>query len=279
VGEAQYKGLGNAKDWVVKAPAKGLLVDGTPAVGSVAVRTTGAYGHTAFVEELNPAGYPAGTIRVSQYNYRGDGNYSEQIGTPASLGLLAFIHFEVYMPAPAITLAADPPAPEPAVSVSVEPSATPLAEETTGTLEPQLEVTGTAPLAEEEQAVIEASPAPTGLLADEIADPPATERQVQQEPKPEAKLVAAESPPITAAVASDISQPLPGQTQLRQATGSPPTVAPAKLARYNKTIDNNVPQIPDAPAPFSYWPLMGLLGVVLVREAALRPYPRSYHPA
>ncbi|HUS26163.1 MAG TPA: CHAP domain-containing protein [Nevskiaceae bacterium] len=108
VGANLYKGLGNAKDWPDRAAGKGIGVNGTPAAGAVAVRTSGFYGHTAFIEEVNPAGYPAGTIKVAQYNNYADGNFSVQVGTPSTLGFSRFIHFEAYEAAPT-----PPPAPAP----------------------------------------------------------------------------------------------------------------------------------------------------------------------
>lgn len=109
VSPAQYKGLGNAKDWAARGPRNGLRVDGVPAVGSVAVRTTGKYGHTAYVEEVRPDG----TIRVSQYNAKADGNYSEAVGTPRQFGFSVFVHFEDYMPKPT------PPPTQPSISQPV----------------------------------------------------------------------------------------------------------------------------------------------------------------
>jgi len=113
VSPQMYKGLGNASTWGVRAVAKGIKVNSKPTVGSVAVRTTGKYGHTAYVEAV----YPNGTIKVSQYNNGAAGEYSESTGTPAALGFSAFVHFEAYMPArpkppkPPVTQAAKPPAP------------------------------------------------------------------------------------------------------------------------------------------------------------------------
>jgi surface antigen len=126
----RYKGLGDAKTWAIRAPAKGVRVDGAAAVGSVAVRTSGQFGHLAFVEEVRADGI----IRVSHYNYRADGNYSESVGTPASFGFAAFVHFEDFMPPPAMpppapALPAEPPPPPdvpvPEPVVSAEPLLSP----------------------------------------------------------------------------------------------------------------------------------------------------------
>jgi surface antigen len=109
VSPALYKGLGNAKDWAARAQLKGLQVNVRPAVGSVAVRTTGPYGHTAFVEAVNPNG----TIKVSAYNGRADGNYGEATGTPNALGFSRFIHFEAVTPKKPAAPVAKPRAPAP----------------------------------------------------------------------------------------------------------------------------------------------------------------------
>lgn len=115
VGPERYKGLGDAKNWIARAPSRGVRVDATPAAGSVAVRTSGTFGHTAYVEEV----YQNGTIRISQYNNASDGTYSEAVGTPAQFGLVAFLHFEAYRTA---LPPAQPPLPAP---VPVAPSADP----------------------------------------------------------------------------------------------------------------------------------------------------------
>src|ERR1022692_3741859 len=88
---AQYKGLGNAKAWGANASGNGLVDNGVPAVGSVAVDTTGTFGHVAFVTAVK-----GNTITVAQYNRGEDGNYSAQSGTPGQLGFSSFVHFERY---------------------------------------------------------------------------------------------------------------------------------------------------------------------------------------
>jgi surface antigen len=88
---AQYKGLGNADTWGSNAASHGLVDNGSPKVGSVAVSTAGTFGHVAFVTAVNGT-----NITVSQYNYGEDGNYSVQSGTAAGLGFSSFVHFEQY---------------------------------------------------------------------------------------------------------------------------------------------------------------------------------------
>jgi surface antigen len=87
----RYEGLGNANTWGAHAPANGVAVNGTPAIGSIAVDTSGEFGHVAFV-----AGISGSVITVTQYNVAGDGNYTVQTGTPGQLGFSEFVHFEVF---------------------------------------------------------------------------------------------------------------------------------------------------------------------------------------
>lgn len=65
----QYLGAdlwwGNANTWGTSARAKGVLVDKTPAVGSVAWSTAGKYGHVAWVAEV----LGDGKIVVEEYNW------------------------------------------------------------------------------------------------------------------------------------------------------------------------------------------------------------------
>ena len=95
VSSSRYKGLRDAKYWGTNAAGHGLTVDGKPKVGSVAVSTSGGFGHVAFVTAVNGS-----TITVSQYNQPGDGTYNTQSGTAAGLGFSQFVHFESYETAP-----------------------------------------------------------------------------------------------------------------------------------------------------------------------------------
>jgi surface antigen len=91
VPSGRYEGLGNANSWGDNAPANGVQVNGTPAVGSIAVDTSGQFGHVAFV-----AGMSGSVITVTQYNQASDGNYTVQTGTPSQLGFSQFAHFEAF---------------------------------------------------------------------------------------------------------------------------------------------------------------------------------------
>jgi len=63
---------GSAKYWVGKAQINGIPYGTTPKVGSVAVMTSGTYGHVAWVQQVNGS-----QIYVSQYNWGMTGQYSE----------------------------------------------------------------------------------------------------------------------------------------------------------------------------------------------------------
>jgi CHAP domain len=60
-------GLGNAKDWLANAQAKGLTISNIPVPGAVAVYGSGIgpFGHVAAVEGVNPDG----TFNVSEMNF------------------------------------------------------------------------------------------------------------------------------------------------------------------------------------------------------------------
>lgn len=67
-----WGGVGNANQWPGNARAMGIPTGSTPKVGSVAVVSSGQYGHAAWVEAVNPNG----TIRISHYNVNWTGNYA-----------------------------------------------------------------------------------------------------------------------------------------------------------------------------------------------------------
>ena len=90
---AHYKGLGNAKDWPTNAPGKGLTVNTIPAIGAAAVKTTGTFGHVAFINAYNSS---TGVMTVQEYNHYQDGNYGTRSGTLSGLGFSKVVHFEKY---------------------------------------------------------------------------------------------------------------------------------------------------------------------------------------
>ena len=84
---------GNANNWHNSARSLGYRVDHTPEAGSVAISTSGPWGHAMWVEGVNTNG----TINVSEYN----NSYSSKSHLPGDFGYrigvstsgLWFIHF------------------------------------------------------------------------------------------------------------------------------------------------------------------------------------------
>jgi surface antigen len=253
VDSAHYKGLGNAKDWAVLAHSHGLDVDDVPAVGSVAVRTSGKYGHTAYVSAVNSSG----VITVAQYNYAGDGSYSEQSGTKNQLGFSVFVHFETYettQTVGAAVLKASVPAPEPAPPAAV-----------VSAVETPAAVPDSAPVvAADDEAATEAPTETSGSPeADEAADSGDAPEEQPAEPQP-----AADTPEATPAAApADIPAPvLPPVWQI--SLSSPPSVqivhAPSDDPPAITATSTSAHQQAEG---FTSWPLLGLTGVVLAAEA------------
>lgn len=79
-------GLGDANDWPSRAKILGIVTDGHPRVGDVAIRYDGGHGHSMYVESINSDG----TISISQYNANKTGTFSQR--TVGSAGLV-FVHF------------------------------------------------------------------------------------------------------------------------------------------------------------------------------------------
>lgn len=71
-------GWGNANQWPGSAAAAGFSMGSTPRAHSVAVMSSGYYGHVAWVESVS-----GGYVTVSQYNWDYAGHYSEMT-VPAS---------------------------------------------------------------------------------------------------------------------------------------------------------------------------------------------------
>lgn len=269
-----YTGLGNAKDWAVRAAAKGLRVDNVPAPGAVAVRTTGVYGHTAFVEAVDGAG----GIVVSQFNYRGDGNYSVMHGTPVGLGFVAFIHFEDSIPMPAV----QPPVAPVETTPPAEPA--PIAEEPVE----QVAELPEASAVESLEPVAAATDAGEVFAAEETPSPPLAEEIAVPAEDSAVTLASAELP---AAVAPAVTEPLPAETESapvasvgmsgaarpaalppewRQASASPPVRALSAAHDNLYAAEVAAPVSAPVPLTYSYWPLAGLIVVVCLRETALR---------
>lgn len=76
-GYTSFKAWGNAKDW---AATSNFPTHSMPAVGAIAVETTGVYGHVAIVQALPGQKYegqvvPAGYVLVSEMNYDWQGHF------------------------------------------------------------------------------------------------------------------------------------------------------------------------------------------------------------
>lgn len=67
-----WGGIGNANEWLRNARNQGIPNGSLPKVGSVGVQLSGAYGHVAWVEAVNPNG----TLRISHYNVNWTGTYA-----------------------------------------------------------------------------------------------------------------------------------------------------------------------------------------------------------
>ena len=84
--------FGNAQEWPAAARVVGIPVDTTPAVGSIAVRMTGTWGHVAYVTKV----HPNGNIDVSASHYASPHVYGVRtdVDWRASGAFDQFIHFE-----------------------------------------------------------------------------------------------------------------------------------------------------------------------------------------
>ena len=295
IAPAQYKGLGNAKEWGRPPAAHGLRVDATPAAGAAAVRTTGVYGHVAYVEVV----HADGTITVAQYNKQATGVFSVESGTPAALGFSLFVHFELFAappePAPVVLSPQEPVPIAPVEAVQpVPPASAPEPTSTTPVLD-------TPPVQPEPATVSEAAIRPVpdasvtpqvpqvaavrhGSDAEPVISPEAAASQHHEE-QPEHDQAALPSPqtivpppaasppaPQPAAVLSSVS--IAGVPELAQPL---PPVTPAVLRHSLAAIPSlwwqqarrSPPAITSTPDPsVLYWPLIGLLLLVVMREWA-----------
>lgn len=80
-----WGGSGNANQWPGDARAAGIPTGSTPRVGSVAISTSGSFGHAMWVEAVSGS-----MIYVSQYNYDLAGHYSEMWVNGSSFTYLYF---------------------------------------------------------------------------------------------------------------------------------------------------------------------------------------------
>lgn len=78
---------GNANNWGNAAESIGLTVDNTPAPGSVWWSSAGAYGHVAWVKEVNGS-----QVTIEEYNYSYDGKYNSRVVSANSAS--GYIHIK-----------------------------------------------------------------------------------------------------------------------------------------------------------------------------------------
>lgn len=86
-----WGGRGNANQWDDNARAAGIPVDSHPRTGDVAIKNSGTYGHSLYVEYA----YDDGSILVSDYNQQWDGAYRRYTISASTVAAnnLVFIHF------------------------------------------------------------------------------------------------------------------------------------------------------------------------------------------
>ncbi len=87
-----WKGLhfGNAAEWHIAAKKAGIRVDKTPAVGAVAQRLNGTWGHVAFVVAVNEDG----TFVINEYDYAVRRNFGSRKGLKVGKDFDNILHFE-----------------------------------------------------------------------------------------------------------------------------------------------------------------------------------------
>ncbi|MFV5768544.1 CHAP domain-containing protein [Staphylococcus sciuri] len=87
-GEPISSTWGNANQWAANAAADGYTVNNTPKKGSILQSTAGAYGHVAYVENVNSDG----SVEVSEMNYQGEGVVSTRTISASEAGSYNYIH-------------------------------------------------------------------------------------------------------------------------------------------------------------------------------------------
>ncbi len=102
VPSGKWMGLGHGGQWWEFASGKGVTVNGSPSVGSAAVKPAtykkkdgkkviASYGHVAYVRAVDAQG----RITVEEYNAKQDGTGGTRgPAKPSELGFTKFVHFE-----------------------------------------------------------------------------------------------------------------------------------------------------------------------------------------
>ena len=110
----------NANNWGPDAAKRGVVVDRSPAAGSVAWSNAGTYGHVAYVVAVS-----GGSVTVEEYNHAYNGTYDKR--TAAASSFTGYIHFKDIPTEPS------PPATAPPTAPVESPSHTPAAVTPTST--------------------------------------------------------------------------------------------------------------------------------------------------
>lgn len=79
---------GNANQWAANAAADGHTVNNTPKQGAILQTSAGAYGHVAYVENVNSDG----SVEVSEMNYQGEGVVSTRTISASEASSYNYIH-------------------------------------------------------------------------------------------------------------------------------------------------------------------------------------------
>ncbi len=107
----------NANNWGPDAARRGYIVNGSPAVGSVAWSNAGTFGHVAYV-----VGVGGGNVTIEEYNHYYNGTYDKR--TVAASAFTGYIHFKD-IPSEPPPPPPPPPTPTPTPTPTAIPTPTP----------------------------------------------------------------------------------------------------------------------------------------------------------
>lgn len=82
--------FGNAQGWAAAARGAGITVNQTPAVGAIAQRTSGAFGHVALITKVNSDG----SFDVNEYNYASHHTFGTRNHVKIGADFDNILHFE-----------------------------------------------------------------------------------------------------------------------------------------------------------------------------------------
>ncbi|HSX31636.1 MAG TPA: hypothetical protein VLF43_00085, partial [Candidatus Saccharimonadales bacterium] len=195
-----------------------------------------------------------GTLTLSHYNYKGDGNYSVEQGTASAsaFGLAVFIHFEDYLPASIVTGVTAEPVP-PITEPEVAPAE----------VAPALAPAPDSPVIEEVPVEAVESQTTVTPSAEVVAPTP--------EVAPALVTAPASLPPVPAAMPvtpQPAPPPVPTTPIWQQAASSPPSVRLTDVKPLSTAV-----AVRTEPTPMyiaTYWPLLGLVGALIAQGATTR---------